>query len=103
MNTNGLTRQYDKLTPQERFCLIFAAGIRDDDAERERLINSGGRITLSIGDHYPWGQAFQEVEWWTYTELCDEAAKYNEAYQRWAEIEFDCAESLNSDFEPDPN
>jgi hypothetical protein len=37
MNTNGLTRHYDKLTAWERLPLMLAALNRGDDAEMERL------------------------------------------------------------------
>ena len=38
MNTNGLARLYDRLTPRERLPLIMAASARGDEMERERLV-----------------------------------------------------------------
>src|SRR4051812_18794409 len=40
MNTNGLAKQYDKLTPWERVPMMVAASCRGDAAEAERLARS---------------------------------------------------------------
>jgi hypothetical protein len=53
IDTKALARHYDTLTPEERFGLILAAGSRGDQAERDRLVNSGGRIAHSMQDHAP--------------------------------------------------
>ena len=34
MNTNGLAKLYDRLTPKERLPLILAASARGDEAEQ---------------------------------------------------------------------
>jgi hypothetical protein len=77
MNANAVTRQYGKLTPEETFRLILAAGVRGDEAERDRLVRSGGRITLSFPAHAPYGLAFEELALLTYIELLDAAAFYD--------------------------
>ena len=56
MNANAVARHYGKLTPEERFALILAAGGREE-AKQDRLINAGGRITLSMPDHAPSARA----------------------------------------------
>ncbi len=82
MNTNAIARNYNQLTPEERFRLILAAGGRGDDAEQDRLVNAGGRITLSFRDHFPYSMAFQELVMLTYMELLDDAALYRDALHR---------------------
>src|SRR5262245_21200074 len=86
MNANAVTKHYGNLTAEERFRLILAAGGRGDEAERDRLAKVGGRITLSMPDHSPYAQAFDDLSWMTFIELLEEAAGYNDLFQRWAEI-----------------
>jgi hypothetical protein len=87
MNTNAIARHYDKLTPEERFRLIVAAGARGDVAEQDRLKSAGDRITLSFRDHFPYSMAFEELVMLTYMELLDDAAVYHEALQRLDEVD----------------
>lgn len=75
MNVNALARNYGRLTAEERFRLILAAGGRGDEAERDRLAQAGGRLTLSVPDHAPYGHAFEELVLLTYIELLEEAAR----------------------------
>jgi hypothetical protein len=79
-DTKALARHYDHLTPEERFRLILAAGSRGDEAERDRLVNSGGRIALSMQDHAPYAHAFDELAFLIFIELLEEAARYLEAF-----------------------
>jgi hypothetical protein len=87
MNAKSLARHYDSLTAEERFSLIMAAGARGDEAEQERLVNAGKRITLSMPDHSPYGHAFNELVLLIFIELQDLAASYEEAFVRWAEAQ----------------
>jgi hypothetical protein len=82
MNMGSLARQYDKLTPEERFRLILAAGLRGDKAEQGRLASAGKRITLSMPDHAPFAHAFSELTILAFLELLDEAAGYLESFYR---------------------
>ena len=82
MNANALARHYDRLTPQERFALIFAAGGRGDEAEQGRLVNAGGRVSLSMSDHMPYAHAFDELATLTFIELLDAAATYQQANEQ---------------------
>jgi hypothetical protein len=82
MTPPRLARHYDRLTPAERFRLILAASGRGDEAERERLVRTGQRITLALPEHAPYAQAFSEVALLTYLELLDEAAGYRDALDR---------------------
>jgi hypothetical protein len=52
VNTNVLAKLYDRLTPQERLPLIFAASIRGDDVERDRLARSAPRNCFRIPDYH---------------------------------------------------
>lgn len=53
-----IKKQYDKLTPRERFALIVAAGARDDIAERDALVNSAPKKAWKIVSHYGIVQGF---------------------------------------------
>jgi hypothetical protein len=81
MNANSVTAHYDRLMPEERFRLMMAAGARGDDAEQERLKATGGRITLSIQDHMPFANAFDELARLIFMELLDMAAGYLDALE----------------------
>jgi hypothetical protein len=80
MNTDGLAKHYDQLTPQERFKLILAASSRGDQAERERLLNSARRITLSGPDYYLYGDALHYLAHVIFTDLVEEAAHYRDCF-----------------------
>ena len=82
MNPNALARHYDRLSPQERFALILAAGGRGDEAEQVRLVNAGGRISLTMSDHLPYAQAFDELATLTFVELVEDAAVYHQANEQ---------------------
>jgi hypothetical protein len=80
MKANSVARNYGRLTPEERFRLIMAANGRGDEAERERLVNAGGRITLSMFDHAPLVHAFDEIALLVFVELLAEASSYLESF-----------------------
>jgi len=82
MKANAVARNYGCLTPEERFRLIMVANGRGDDAERERLVNAGGRITLSMFDHAPLVHAFDEIALLVFVELLAEASSYLESFHR---------------------
>lgn len=82
MNTNSLAKQYPDLTPEERFRLILAAGIRGDEAEQKRLIVSGNSLALTMNDHAPYAHAFSEVAHMVYLELLEDAHRYFDAFDR---------------------
>jgi hypothetical protein len=92
MNTKGLAKHYDCLTPEERFRLILAAGARGDEAEQCRLINAGQRITFSVSDHEPYSRAFGELDLLTFIELLEEAAGYLDALHRADDAEVICGD-----------
>ncbi|MFL5340568.1 MAG: hypothetical protein ACJ8F7_10500 [Gemmataceae bacterium] len=82
MNANAIARQYEQLTPAERFPLILAAAARGDEVERERLNNTAGRIELSMPDQTPYVEAFQQLALLTIIELLAAAAEYLEWLDR---------------------
>ena len=82
MKALPLVKDYKWLTPEERFRLILNASGRDDEAERDRLTNAGGRITLSLQDHAPYANAFDELALLTFIELLEEAARYHDDFDR---------------------
>jgi hypothetical protein len=80
MKANAVARNYGCLTPEERFRLILAANGRGDEAEQERLVNAGRRITLSMFDHAPFVHAFDEIALLVFVELLAEASSYLELF-----------------------
>src|SRR5262249_43502535 len=80
VNADTLAKHYGRLTAQERFSLILAAGDRGDEAEQDRLVRAGGRITLSFPDHAPYARAFDDLAMLTFIELLDAAADCLDAW-----------------------
>jgi len=102
MNANAVVNRYNNLTPEERFRLILAAGGRGDDAERDRLVRTGGRICLSISDHAPYAIAFEELAILVFLELMEEVAGYSSAFLRSDDLSDDCgAAGHTAEAEPD--
>jgi hypothetical protein len=87
MNANGVSKQYGKLTADERFRLILAASARGDEAEGDRLRSAGQRITLSMPDHSPYRHAFDVIALLMFIELLEEAAGYAEVLLHASESE----------------
>ena len=52
MNTNGLAKMYEHLTPYERLPLIIAAVDRGDEAEAQRLSRSSPRLHVGLPDYH---------------------------------------------------
>jgi hypothetical protein len=76
VNTNGLAKHYDKLTPRERLSLIVAASGRGDEAEQDRLVRSAPRVGYSVPDFFGRAQAFVEVSVLHLMKLLDLAGLY---------------------------
>src|SRR5438309_11697627 len=85
MNANAVAKKYTVLTPEERFRLILAASGRGDEAERDRLANSGEFISLAVRDHQPYSQAFEELARLIFIELLEDAARYEGMFIRAGE------------------
>jgi hypothetical protein len=51
VNTNGLAKLYDRLTPHERLPLIVAAAAWGDDQERQRLMGSAPKKLYEVPDY----------------------------------------------------
>jgi hypothetical protein len=100
MKAPPLAKNYSLLTPEERFRLILNASGRGDEAEGARLVNAGGKITLSMPDHAPIAHAFNELAFLTFIELLDEAARYQDSFafaDETDDIDTDEAEEEESD------
>ncbi len=80
MNTNALARQYDKLTPEERFALALAAAERNDNTELDRLLHSAPRSRFSAYHHAPLLDSFLFLSKMHFMELLAVAASYFEAF-----------------------
>jgi len=50
LNGRQLAREYEHLSPEERFRLVIEAGARDDDRERERLVAAAPMRPFKITD-----------------------------------------------------
>ena len=59
MNTNGIQRQYGKLTAKERFSAVLAAGLRGDDQEREALMTTAPQVCFSVAHTHGLSEAWQ--------------------------------------------
>ena len=92
MKAPPLAKNYSCLTTEERFRLIMAAAGRRDEAERDRLIRAGGRVTLSMPDHAPYAQALNALASHVFMDLLEEAARYHDAFDH-----LDSAEREDSD------
>jgi hypothetical protein len=82
-----LAQHYVRLTPEERFRLILAAGGRGDDAEQDRLCKTAQRISLGMPDYAPWSHAYDELATMVFMEVLEEAAKHDDAFHRWCEAD----------------
>lgn len=97
MNANAVAKRYGCLTPEERFRLILAASGRGDHVEGERLARAGPRLTLSMPDHAPYAEAFQELALLTFIELLEEAAFYQDANARACDALDSCGGAAEGD------
>lgn len=59
-----LEKLYDKLTARERFALIHAASLRNDDATRTALINASPRLRWAMPDYYGLAEGFEFISTW---------------------------------------
>jgi hypothetical protein len=96
MNTTALSRQYDKLTPRERFALLVAAAARGDDTERTRLLLAAPPRQYTVSDHHGVVESFTWLSDYHFTALLDLAACYLEAF---AEVRRSRTKDDEGDFE----
>jgi hypothetical protein len=80
MSHNPLAKDYNSLTPEERFRLILAARDRGDQTEAEQLERVGRRDPFSVPDHAPYMQTFIHLKLLTFIQLLEYAARYLDAY-----------------------
>ena len=76
MNTKGLAKLYDHLTPHERLPLIIAASTRGDEVEQGRLANSAPRQRYEVPDCFPLLDALGKLSLLYLVELLDLAVLY---------------------------
>jgi hypothetical protein len=89
MNLNQLAKHYDKLDAEERFALIFNAGVRGDREEQQRLATSAPRIAFELPHQQPVAQAFNDLAEHLFLELHDLAARYLELLAGAREAQYD--------------
>jgi hypothetical protein len=80
MNTLGLARQYNLLTPRERFALLLAASARQDEFELSRLLHSAPCKNYSVSHHHGVVDSFSWLSDYHFTALLDLAGSYFEAF-----------------------
>src|SRR5438309_11444760 len=101
MKAPPLAKNYKCLTPEERFRLILVASGRGDEAERNQLVRAGDRIHLSMQDHAPYADAFNELAMLMFIELLEEAALYHDALERCHQDELEGSEEAEGKRDPE--
>jgi hypothetical protein len=76
MNTKGLAKMYDQLTPEERLPLILAASIRGDEAEKKRLARSAPTNLFRLPDYHALGEGILLLSLFHTIELLDLVTSY---------------------------
>ncbi len=76
MNSDGLAKLYDRLTPRERLPLIVAAAARGDEAERQRLSRSAPTNGFAVPDYFGLAEGLQLLSLLHVAELLNLAATY---------------------------
>jgi hypothetical protein len=76
VDTKGLAKLYDHLTPHERLPLIVAASTRGDEVESGRLVNSAPRDLYKVPDYYGLADALRGLVLMHVIGLLDLAALY---------------------------
>ena len=67
MDLKTIQKNYDKLTIDERFSLIVAAGQRGDDRDRAALIQTAPKKTWQMPNTYGLSEAFEFASFWHVT------------------------------------
>jgi hypothetical protein len=78
MNATTLARNYDALTPAERFPLIVQANVRADEAEANRLASAAGWLSFRQRDFAPYAEAFRDLADAVFMELLEHALWFAE-------------------------
>jgi hypothetical protein len=76
MNTAGLAKHYQTLSPRERLTLILAAAARGDEEERSGLVKSAPRLAYEVQDHFGLARAFFGASAGHLLRLLDLAVRY---------------------------
>jgi hypothetical protein len=79
MNTKGLARLYDRLSPRERLPLILAAAARGDEADHARLVQSAPTAVYRVPDYYPLAEGLLRISLWQKARALDLAATFYRA------------------------
>jgi hypothetical protein len=79
MNTTGLARYYESLSPRERFPLMVAARLRGDDVEAERLVRSAPMQAFAVANYHGLAGAMGELSLLHLCRLLDGAARLGQA------------------------
>ena len=83
MNTEGLAKLYDTLTPRERLPLIIGAAARGDEGERQRLMASAPKMSFQVTDYFGLAEALKEAAEFHLLTLLDLAANYWQWWGLW--------------------
>jgi hypothetical protein len=99
MNLNQLAKHYDKLDAEERFALIFNAGVRGDREEQQRLASLAPRIAFEVPHQQPVAQAFNDLAEQLFLELHDLAAHYLELLAESREAQYEEGDEDDDDLD----
>jgi hypothetical protein len=61
MNTSGIAKHYDTLTPSERLALIVDATARGDETERQRLVHSSPSTLRRVPDYQDLAEGLKDL------------------------------------------
>ena len=88
MKSASFEKQYDRLTPEERFILIDAALERDDSVQVKQLAKAGRSIELSIRDFQPYAMAFREINLTAFMEAANLAGVFRDMMMNDTRLHF---------------
>lgn len=80
MSMNGLAKQYGKLSARERFVLMEAAELRDDQSELQRLEAAAQRRVYEIADYTPFTDSWRSLEMAFLADMMYECASFWQAF-----------------------
>ena len=76
MNTNGLAKMYEHLSPRERLPFIVAASVRGDEIEKKRLSRSAPSCRYRLPDYHGLAEGIKQASLLHTIQLLDLAALY---------------------------
>jgi hypothetical protein len=76
--TRRLDLEYSRLTADERYRLVLAAGLRGDKNDQDRLIRTAGKQAVQVQDYRFHAEAFDATAKHAFIDLAEDAASFRE-------------------------